>query len=77
MVNIISGIRDYTVLIQLSQHIIIIGSGLAGLTVAIALAKAGHTVEVLESAPKILYIGAGRVSNASSLHIADEEQVSK
>lgn len=43
----------------MTQHIVIIGSGLAGLTVAIALAKAGHEVEVLESVSKITYIGAG------------------
>ncbi len=35
------------------------GCGLAGLTVAIALAKAGHTVEMLEAAPEIAYVGAG------------------
>lgn len=36
-----------------------IGAGLAGLTVAIALADGGHEVIVLESAPAITYIGAG------------------
>ena len=41
------------------QKIIVIGAGLAGLTVAIALAQGGHEVTVLESAPKITYIGAG------------------
>ncbi|KAJ7662924.1 hypothetical protein B0H17DRAFT_1144218 [Mycena rosella] len=49
------------------QHIIVIGAGLAGLTVAIALAKGGHQVEILESAPVITYIGAGiQVSSNSS-----------
>jgi salicylate hydroxylase len=42
------------------QQIIVIGAGLAGLTVAIALQKAGHTVTIVESAPEITYIGAGR-----------------
>ncbi|KAJ7644390.1 hypothetical protein FB45DRAFT_897744 [Roridomyces roridus] len=46
------------------MHIIVIGAGLAGLTVAIALAKGGHKVEILESAPAISYIGA--VSSNSS-----------
>jgi salicylate hydroxylase len=42
------------------QQIIVIGCGLAGLTVAIALTKGGHKVEMLESAAEITYIGAGR-----------------
>jgi salicylate hydroxylase len=41
------------------KQIIVIGCGLAGLTVAIALKKGGHTVEMLESAAEITYIGAG------------------
>ena len=55
------------------QQIIVIGCGLAGLTVAIALTKGGHKVEMLESAAEITYIGAGRLtfmnlcSTASSL----------
>ncbi|KAJ7849654.1 hypothetical protein B0H14DRAFT_2765217 [Mycena olivaceomarginata] len=49
------------------MHIIVIGAGLAGLTVAIALAKGGHRVEILESVPEITYIGAGiQVSPNSS-----------
>ncbi|KAH8812785.1 hypothetical protein F5884DRAFT_316912 [Xylogone sp. PMI_703] len=49
------------------MHILVIGCGLAGLTVSIALAKAGHTVEIIESAPAISYIGAGiQVSPNSS-----------
>lgn len=36
-----------------------VSSGLAGLIVAIALVKGGHTVEILESVPAITYIGAG------------------
>ncbi|KAJ7079631.1 hypothetical protein B0H15DRAFT_858508 [Mycena belliarum] len=49
------------------MKIIVIGAGLAGLTVAIALAKGGHAVEILESAPAITYIGAGiQVSSNSS-----------
>jgi len=41
------------------MHVVIVGCGLAGLTVAIGLARSGHTVEMLESAPEITYIGAG------------------
>lgn len=52
---------------NLDQHILVIGCGLAGLTVSIALAKAGHTVEIVESAASISYIGAGiQVSPNSS-----------
>lgn len=42
-----------------NMHILIIGCGLAGLTTSIALAKGGHTVEILESSAHISYIGAG------------------
>lgn len=49
------------------MHIVVVGCGLAGLTVAIALRRGGHTVEMLESAPVITYIGAGiQVSPNSS-----------
>ncbi|KAF8188829.1 hypothetical protein K438DRAFT_1722400 [Mycena galopus ATCC 62051] len=49
------------------MNIIVIGAGLAGLTVAIALTKGGHRVVILESAPAITYIGAGiQVSPNSS-----------
>jgi salicylate hydroxylase len=44
----------------LQQEIIIIGCGLAGLTVAIALQKGGHKITMLESAAEITYIGAGK-----------------
>lgn len=50
------------------MHIIVIGCGLAGLTVAIGLAKAGHKVSIIESALSIQYIGAGiQISPNSSL----------
>lgn len=45
------------------QHIIVVGCGLAGLTVAIALARSGHRVEIVESAAKISYVGAGWFSS--------------
>ncbi|KAI0136313.1 hypothetical protein BJ170DRAFT_698988 [Xylariales sp. AK1849] len=51
------------------MHIVVVGAGLAGLTVAIALKKAGHEVTVVEAAPQITYIGAGiqLSSNASRI----------
>ena len=42
------------------QHVIVIGCGLAGLTVSIALAKGGHKVTIVESAPSISFVGAGK-----------------
>ncbi|KAF2102918.1 FAD/NAD(P)-binding domain-containing protein [Rhizodiscina lignyota] len=49
------------------MHIIVVGCGLAGLTAAIALARAGHKVEIVEAAPQIAYVGAGiQVSPNSS-----------
>ncbi len=41
------------------QRLIIAGAGIGGLTAAIALARAGHAVEVLEQAPALGEIGAG------------------
>ncbi|KAF2173951.1 hypothetical protein M409DRAFT_16221 [Zasmidium cellare ATCC 36951] len=39
--------------------IIVVGAGIGGLSAAIALAKDGHEIEVLEDAPKLAEIGAG------------------
>ncbi|PSS12771.1 hypothetical protein M430DRAFT_43613 [Amorphotheca resinae ATCC 22711] len=53
-----------------ASHIIVIGAGLAGLTVSISLARGGHEVTILESAPEITYIGAGSIQvspNASRI----------
>lgn len=60
------------------KNIIIIGSGIAGLTLAIALEKNGFHVQLFESAPKLEPLGAGiwMAPNAmqvfSKLGLADE-----
>lgn len=41
------------------MQIIIVGAGIAGLSVALALSKSNHKVLVLESAPQLAELGAG------------------
>jgi salicylate hydroxylase len=41
------------------RHVIVAGAGVAGLTAALAMAKAGLRVTMLEQAPKLLETGAG------------------
>src|SRR5438270_2841793 len=40
-------------------RILIVGAGIGGLTVALALLRDGHEVEVYEQAPKLAELGAG------------------
>jgi len=40
-------------------NIAVVGAGIAGLTAVIALARAGHTVQLFESAPQLGDVGAG------------------
>ena len=42
-----------------NHHLIIAGGGIGGLTAALALARAGHRVTVLEQAPVLAEVGAG------------------
>lgn len=54
-----------------SLHIIVIGAGLGGLGVAIALKQHGHKVTVLESAPGLNEVGAGIQVPPSSARILE------
>ncbi len=42
-----------------TRHVIIAGAGIGGLTAALALARAGYRVTVLEQAPQLQETGAG------------------
>jgi salicylate hydroxylase len=44
---------------SLPLHILIVGCGLGGLAAAFTLAKAGHRITLIESAPVIGEVGAG------------------
>ncbi|KAF2032573.1 FAD/NAD(P)-binding domain-containing protein [Setomelanomma holmii] len=44
---------------RLKLNIIIVGAGLGGLALAIALRRRGHSVRILEQAPKLGEVGAG------------------
>jgi 2-polyprenyl-6-methoxyphenol hydroxylase-like FAD-dependent oxidoreductase len=50
-----------------TPSIAIIGGGIAGLTTAIALEKAGYSVSILEAAPTIKPLGAGLVLAANAM----------
>ncbi|KAL1595337.1 hypothetical protein SLS60_010028 [Paraconiothyrium brasiliense] len=44
---------------RLKLDIVIVGAGLGGLALAIALARRGHAVQILEQAPQLGEVGAG------------------
>lgn len=54
-----------------AQRLIIAGAGIGGLTAAIALARAGHVVEVLEQAPALGEIGAGVTLAPNAMRVFD------
>lgn len=55
--------------IRLSLQVVVVGAGLAGLAVALSLARAGHAVQVLERKEGISEFGAGIVIPPNSSRI--------
>jgi salicylate hydroxylase len=52
-----------------SRHFLIVGAGLGGLTAALALLKAGFSVEVHEQSPQLGEIGAGIMVTPNSARV--------
>lgn len=50
-----------------AMKVVIAGAGIGGLTAALCLTKAGHEVQIVESAPAFLEVGAGIQCGANAL----------
>ncbi|MYR62016.1 FAD-dependent oxidoreductase [Streptomyces sp. SID625] len=53
-------------------HVLIHGGGIGGLTLATALARRGHTVEVVEVRHELDALGVGIIQPSNALHAMDE-----
>jgi len=54
-----------------TRHVIVAGAGIAGLTAALALVRAGLRVTILEQAEKLEETGAGIQLSPNALHVLD------
>jgi len=54
-----------------AQHILVSGAGIGGLTAALCLARAGHTVEVFEQSAVLAEVGAGLQLSANGVRVLD------
>lgn len=52
-----------------SEPATIVGAGIAGLTAALCLAKAGHEVEIIERSPRLEEVGAGLQLSPNALRV--------
>ena len=52
-----------------SQHILIVGGGIAGLTLAAALTQKGHSAEIIERTPAWQPVGAGIMLQANAVAV--------
>ncbi len=51
------------------RHIAVSGAGIAGLTVALSLARSGHDVHIYEAAPRLEEVGAGIQLSPNAMHV--------
>lgn len=52
-------------------EVVIVGAGIGGMAAALALGQRGHRVIVLESAPKLMEVGAGIQGSPNMLMLFD------
>ncbi|MEY3587902.1 MAG: hypothetical protein RJA47_498, partial [Actinomycetota bacterium] len=51
------------------MRVVVVGAGIGGMTAALALARTGHDVRVLERAPGVSPLGAGLQVSANARRV--------